>query len=151
MATSNIRPGAEIEWVAMRELLASAGLPIDDLDTSAIEWLVADREGQLAGVIGLERYGQAGLLRSLVVNDRIRGGGLGRRLVERMELHARSQGIVQLVLLTQTADDFFSRLGYELADRQMIPASVRNSAQFSSICPASAACMCKYLSKVEAN
>lgn len=151
MAAANIRPAAATESVAIRELLASAGLPVDDLDTSTIEWWVADREGELAGVVGLERHGQAGLLRSLAVNDRIRGGGLGRRLVERIELHARSQGLSQLVLLTQTASNFFSRLGYERVERQTIPAAVRDSAQFRSICPASAACMRKYLSGFEGN
>jgi amino-acid N-acetyltransferase len=147
----SIRRATQADRLVIPELLASAGLPIDDLHASTIDWLVAAHDGQLGGVVGLERYGQAALLRSLAVNDQIRGSGLGKRLVERMELHAHACGISQLVLLTQTAANFFSRLGYELVTREMVAEAIGNSAQFRSICPSSATCMCKYLSKVERN
>lgn len=144
-ASHDIRPAAATDRPAIRELLASAGLPTDDLDRSIIEWRVAEREGRLDGVVGLERHGQTGLLRSLAVDSRSRGNGLGKRLVESMELHAVAHEISQLVLLTQTATAFFGRLGYEAIARDAAPQAVRDSLQFQRICPATAACMSKPL------
>jgi amino-acid N-acetyltransferase len=53
--------------------------------------------------------------------------------------------VMQLVLLTQTAQSFFERLGYGVIDRALSPEAVRTSAEFRSLCPASAVCMTKTL------
>jgi amino-acid N-acetyltransferase len=74
-----------------------------------------------------------------------RNRGLGLRLVRRLELEAEASGLKCLVLLTQTAESFFARLGYSLIDRAAAPDSVKASAEFRSLCPASAVCMTKPL------
>jgi amino-acid N-acetyltransferase len=50
-----------------------------------------------------------------------------------------------LVLLTQTAEPFFARLGYSVVDRVYVPDEVKASAEFRSLCPAAATCMTKSL------
>lgn len=47
-------------------LLSDAGLPVDDLTADRLA-LVAEEDGELHGLIGLEHFGDVGLLRSLVV------------------------------------------------------------------------------------
>jgi amino-acid N-acetyltransferase len=49
------------------------------------------------------------------------------------------------VLLTQTAEAFFERHGYQVADRDHVPDEIKQSAEFQSLCPSSAICMTKSL------
>jgi amino-acid N-acetyltransferase len=94
-------------------------------------------------VAGLERFGPVGLLRSLAVSTGARGRGLGRALVSAIEDEARSSGIADLYLLTTTADEFFSRLGYVRIARDETPVAIASTAQFSALCPSSAVVMRK--------
>ncbi len=129
---------------AVRALLGSAGLPVEDLDAPAdLGFWVVREGGQVQGAIGLERYGDVGLLRSLVVAQDRRRGGVGTALVRALERDARSAGVRVLVLLTQTAEAFFRRHGYDVIDRAYAPDEVKASAEFRSLCPASAVCMVK--------
>lgn len=140
-----IRPARAQDHVAIRTLLAAHDLPVQDLANPAIEFLVAADDTRLLGVIGLEHCADAGLLRSLCVQGDLRGTGLGVALVDALEARARQAGLPQLVLLTQTAAPFFSRRGYSRIERAAAPAGVQASAEFASICPASATCMAKSL------
>lgn len=135
------------DLAAIRALLEGEGLPHADLaiEPRARFWVARD-SGRLTGVVGLETYGTFGLLRSLVVATEARGGGLGGRLVEAVEDAARRKGLERLLLLTQTAEKFFSGRGYAVIERTQVPAEVRRSAEFSFLCPASATCMSKTLS-----
>jgi amino-acid N-acetyltransferase len=131
---------------AVRALLSSAGLPVVDLDEPAdLRFWVVRRDKQVVGAVGLERCDAAGLLRSLVVAPERRNRGLGLALVAALERDARAAGVELLVLLTQTAELFFARLGYSVVDRTNVPEEVKASAEFRSLCPASAICMTKSL------
>jgi amino-acid N-acetyltransferase len=44
-------------------------------------------------------------------------------------------------LLTTTAAPFFTRFGFTSAARDAAPAALRATAEFASLCPASAVCM----------
>jgi amino-acid N-acetyltransferase len=60
-------------------------------------------------------------------------------------MDARADGARQLVLLTETAQPFFVQLGYQVIERDDAPGEVKRSAEFASLCPASAVCMTKSL------
>jgi amino-acid N-acetyltransferase len=141
-----IAPAHPRNAVAIRALLAAAGLPVDDLEASPVDFLVALDGGRVVGAAGLEVHGDAGLLRSLVVASSHRGTGLGRALARAIEGDARQRGLRQLVLLTQTAAPFFASDGYLQIPRDAAPAAIRATAEFASLCPASATCMAKALS-----
>ena len=141
MTQPAIRPALAADRAAIVALLDAARLPTADLEQSPIEFLVADDADALVGVVGIERHGDSGLLRSLVVQPAMKGSGLGTQLVRALEARARAAGVARLVLLTQTAAPFFARLGYATIDRNDAPSAVRDSAEFRSICPASATCM----------
>lgn len=119
--------------------LREAGLPCGDLD-EAIFYQLEDGQGPIAWA-GLELYGREALLRSVVVPARQRGAGVGSDLVVRVMQAAAAQGVERLWLLTETAAPFFNRLGFRAAPRDEAPAAVRESPEFASVCPASAACM----------
>jgi amino-acid N-acetyltransferase len=61
-----------------------------------------------------------------------------------------SKGVEQLVLLTEAAEQFFHAIGYEAIDRSSVPEAIKQSAEFRSLCPASAVCMTKYLASSRA-
>jgi amino-acid N-acetyltransferase len=134
------------DMAAVRDLLGGAGLPTDDLTCApGLQIYVLEAEGLLAGVIGLERFGAGALLRSLVVARDYRRHGLGHELVVQLERYAQAGGVERLVLLTETAEAFFRRRGYVPIDRRKVPEAIKQSAEFRSLCPASAMCMTKPL------
>ena len=141
-----IRRGQGVDLAAVLALLKSSGLPTADL-TSASDlhlWVVEENE-TIFGVIGMERFGDCALLRSLAVGTSFQRRGIGSQLVARLEREAQNEGIEQLVLLTETAEPFFRAIGYEAIDRRLVPEKIKESAEFRSLCPASAVCMRKLL------
>jgi len=141
----SIRAPNAHELASIRDLLARSGLPTADLDTAQIDWLVSATGAQLDGVAGIEAFGDVGLLRSLAVAPAKRNAGVASALVRDVESHARARGITQLVLLTQTAEKFFAARGYRPVARDAVPPALQASAEFRSLCPASATCMSKPL------
>lgn len=141
----NLRPMLDSEQQHVRAMLASAALPVEDLDEADVRFIVAGDGIEAVGAVGVEIFGNFGLLRSLVVRPDARGSGVGGRLVDALEAHARASGLSQLVLLTLTAAPFFAKRGYAVIARETAPAAVQHSAEFRSICPASAICMTKHL------
>lgn len=131
---------------AVASLLEKSGLPTADLAAGApVKLFGIANEVACVGVVGLELYGQDGLLRSLAVEPARQGTGLGRALVDAAEQEARKAGVRKLYLLTTTADRYFEKLGYRRLPREEAPATITATAQFSSLCPASSAFMCKTL------
>ena len=127
-------------------LLAAAGLPTEDLSLRDFEDFFGCGNGDRPkGVIGLEVRHPYGLLRSLVVSEEVRGCGCGKALVRRIEAHAKSRNLQGIYLLTETAAEFFQSLGYEPVVRDDVPEAIRETTEFSSLCPDSAIVMRKYI------
>lgn len=132
----------------MLPLLAQCGLPVADIAPGAGQEFFGIRGADgLDGAVGIERYGTVGLLRSLAVRSDQRRRGLGRALVAFVEQYAASRGISSLFLLTTSAADFFTRLGYGIAVRDEAPPGIRETAQYSGLCPASSVFMSKTISR----
>lgn len=142
-----IRAAHQNDWQAVAALLAEASLPADDLTSSSFPmFAVYERTGGVLGAVALEvRDPENGMVRSLVVAEELRGTGIGRALVADVEARARSLGLRTLHLLTDSAESFFTKLGYQRVERALAPASIRAHAQFQALCPASAAFMQKVL------
>ena len=123
-------------------LLKAAGLPLDGADQAFETGVVAREGGAIVGAAGIERYGSAGLLRSVVVVPARRGTGLGTALVEAAESLARERGVRELYLLTETAIDWFPRLGYAAIPRAEAAATpVGASVEFTTACAVTAVAM----------
>jgi amino-acid N-acetyltransferase len=129
----------------VRELLRAAGLPLDGVDADRVAMVVAKSGGEVVGSAAVELYTDGALLRSVVVDPRAQGHGLGHRLTEAALEIAGSRGVRTAFLLTTTAEGFFPKLGFEPISRAEVPASVQASVEFQSACPASATVMRKQL------
>ena len=130
---------------AIEGLLVANGLPLDGLDIALPNAVVARVDGGVVGCAAVEAYGSVGLLRSVCVAPELRGSGLGRGLVAAAEELATSRGIVELYLLTETAEAWFPRLGYVATSRAEVPAALTASPEFTTACPDSAAVLLKRL------
>lgn len=124
-------------------LLSRAHLPTAGVAASLPHFIVAEREGELIGVAGLEVYGASALLRSVAVEDSWRGTGVGRTLIDRALGQARQAGIHDIFLLTTTAAHYFPRFGFSCVSRDEVTAEVRASVEFQGACPDSAVVMRK--------
>jgi amino-acid N-acetyltransferase len=130
---------------AIRALLERSGLPTSDLESAQPEFAVIRQDGQVVAAGALQRFGTAALLRSVVVAADRQGSGLGRSVVSELERLAQAAGIRRLVLLTQTAKDFFARQGFRTIERSSAPLDIQASEEFRSLCPSSAICTAKDL------
>ncbi len=132
----------------VKQLLAESSLPTSDLSPEHLEdFFGCGSVEALEGVVGLEIHGSVALLRSLAVSVNRRGGGYGKALLYHAERHAQSRGVTEIYLLTTTAADFFEKLGYRRIDRQRAPDAIRQTEEFSALCPSSSAFMVKLLSE----
>ncbi len=136
---ADAEPGALPGVVA---LLQESRLPVAGVAQHFDSFLVARAgDGRLVGCVGLEIYGDVGLLRSLAVAKAARGSGLGARLVERLFELARSRGVESLYLLTTTAEDYFPRFGFERLPREAADPKLAASEELRGACPESAVLM----------
>jgi amino-acid N-acetyltransferase len=131
---------------AVKKLLSESDLPVADIAGQSLQHFFGCGSGlRLEGVIGLELYGDAALLRSLAVAPGRRRAGWGSKLVAHAERHAQDQGVKSLYLLTTTAEGFFLRRGYTRIPREDAPPAIKRTREFSGICPVSSAFMVKML------
>ncbi len=126
-------------------LLEQASLVTADLSEKVQLYGLFNKDGKLLALGGLEVFDRVGLLRSVCVAEQKRHAGLGKEVVQRLEHISRDSEIEELFLLTTTAKDFFSKLHYELYDRENVPSSIKSTPEFSSLCPSSASLMHKKL------
>lgn len=128
---------------AIIELLKAENLPVKDLPAELDHFFVAIQNGQIIGAIGLEVYSPYGLLRSMVVHRDYRNNRIATTLVEALESYATSLHINQLYLLTETAVDYFSKKNYLQVNRAEVPDAIKQTTEFTSVCPVSAVVMLK--------
>jgi amino-acid N-acetyltransferase len=153
-AVAPIRPAAAADLASIEHLLVTSGLPTDGVrdiiaarpgDFFVAESRDANGGSELVGVAGLEVCCDNALLRSVAVNPEWRARGVGHELVRRVVCEAEGRGIRALYLLTQTAEHFFPKFGFEHVDRDAVPAEIAQTLEFKSACPSSAVAMVKSL------
>lgn len=145
-ARYTIRPAGPENRKAVAALLQAVHLPVEDLPHSFDTFLVAEKEGHVAGSAGLVIFGDYALLRSLAVHPRQQGTGLGKALCLAAINLALQKGIKEIYLITTTAAHFFGKQGFERVDRINVPAVIQGTSQFSGICPSSATVMRRSIS-----
>lgn len=126
-------------------LLEAEKLPVEDLPGSLDNFFVVVNGGDIIGAIGMEQYGMYALLRSMVVSREHRNKSIASGLVQHLEQYCRSLGISVMYLLTETAPAYFEKKGYQRISRDDVPAALKQSSEFSHVCPVSAVVMKKAL------
>jgi amino-acid N-acetyltransferase len=139
---TTLRPAtaADLGWA--RGFALALGLCDDGMEEQfGASYVVAETDGEAVGLGGVEVYGRDGLLRSVGVRESLRRSAVGRAIVADRLAWARNRGLRAVYLLTDTAPGFFERLGFERVARDSCPSEVRESKEFSEVCPESAVVM----------
>jgi len=146
MTTTFNEPGIRVatnrDLDAIEQLLTASDLPTAGVRDAACGFLVAESDGKIVGVVGMERRGRYGLLRSTAVAAEWRSHGVAKRLVERIIAEAEKQGVNALYLLTTTAERYFPNFGFATTERDTVPDDIRQTGEFREACPESATVMC---------
>ena len=141
-AAPELRPATPVDLAPITRLLESSDLPTVGIEGALSSFIVAEFDGDIVGVVGLEtccdRYA---LLRSTAVASPWRGRRLGKKLVERAIGEAEARGFKALYLLTTTAEHYFPTFGFSKVERSVVPDAVKATEEFRSACPASATVM----------
>ena len=124
------------------ELLQKHKLPVIDINEDKLLYLLLDGE-RIIGTVGLEIFEDCALLRSVSIIKEEQGKGYGKFMNEEIEKYAKESGINCMYLLTTSAKNFFDKQGYCVINREDSPASVKQTAEFTSLCPSSAVVMKK--------
>ncbi len=140
-----ISPADTADLPAILDLLRANKLPLEGLAEHVGATVTAKANGQLVGCAAVELYGESALLRSVAVDETLRGQGLGRALTVAALDVARARGARIAYLLTTTAGGYFPRLGFREIARDAVDPAVQRSAEFTTACPASALVMRAYL------
>lgn len=122
-------------------MLKKSKLPYVDCKYHLKNFVVLEDDGKTVGVGGSELYGDTALLRSLTVLEQYRGRGIGNSIFFNIKEDIVEHGVKTIYLLTETAEEYFKRLGFEEVSREIVPQEIRKTEQFSSLCPSSAAVM----------
>ncbi|MFT2008109.1 arsenic resistance N-acetyltransferase ArsN2 [Pontibacter sp. 13R65] len=125
----------------IEKLLKTNNLPYEDIISSKVEFITFKSNEALVGCIGIEKYGEDGLLRSLAVGDEYKNTGIGKKLLNELISKCKNEGITKLHLLTTTADKYFAKKGFKYSERTNAPKAILNSKEFLEICPSSSVYM----------
>jgi len=138
------------DWPEIDTLLRGARLPVEDAADHLEHFTVGMAQAGLVAVGGFESHGADALLRSFVVAEAVRGRAHGSDLLRHVLRDARAAGVRTVYLLTQTAERFFTRHGFRPVERSDAPQAIRQTREFTGLCPASARLMTRSLSNLDA-
>jgi amino-acid N-acetyltransferase len=144
-----IREAIKDDLKAIKSMLDSASLPSVDIDKHLLNFLVLEKSGTLTGTIGMELYGNTALLRSLAIQKDYRNKGHGKELYSALISKAKKKNVNNIYLLTETAEEFFSKRGFQKIARESVPLAIKQTHEYSALCPEGAVCMIKKLNEDE--
>ena len=125
----------------IQALLKQASLPYQDIKQDHIHFVTKIEENTLIGCAAIEIQEEYGLLRSVVVHPDYRTKGVAQELITKLLNYARNQKLHSLYLLTETASDYFKKVGFQQIDRSKAPKPMQKTSEFAELCPTSATCM----------
>ncbi len=128
----DVRRARPEERSRVEGLLAESGLTRAGLGDPHCELWVAVAGAELVGVTGLERFGPVGLVRSVATRGDWRGRGVAGALCREVFAAAAAAGVSRLYLLTETAEEYFRRLGFVAVPRAGADPLLAGSAEFQS-------------------
>jgi len=110
---------AIIQHYATKGVLLPRTIP--ELSENVRNFIVAEEKGRIVGCGALHLYGMhLAEIRSIAVPNESHGRGVGRSLVRALMEEARRHAVTCVCLFTRTPQ-FFARVGFEVARRDMLP------------------------------
>lgn len=138
MKEITISKASKSDYQQIIELLENSNLPVKGVKEILNNTFVAKNKDKIIGCAALELYNSTALLRSVAVNKLYQGKGIGLQLTMKSIDLAKSKSIKEIYLLTETAENYFTKLGFNKITRSEASKEIQNSEEFSAICPKSA-------------
>ena len=145
MSSFFIRRATAADLPEVQHILRETQLGEEGLSEHFPNFFVAEVDGAIVGVIGIEVYGEQGLVRSAAVLQPFQRRGIGDALVDAVERFGLDCGVKEFALLTTSAAEYFERRGFVRVARDTIRGTILSSEQFRGTCPSTAAVMRKTL------
>lgn len=123
------QPASPTDWNEIRNLLTANRLQVQGALNHLSNFVVATENGRVVGAIGMEVYGDSGLIRSLVVASNMRGRKIARRLIKQLIARAHTRQVGALYLLSGPVDDLFQSFGFEKMARADMPTKLYVSSE----------------------
>lgn len=105
-----VEQSRDIERV--RAMLAAAGMTAEGVEWAAGCYLIAWREDEPVGVVGVETRLDAALIRSLMVIEAMRRRGIGARLLTAARKAAHTRGARTMWAFSTEAGGYLRRFGF---------------------------------------
>lgn len=103
--------------------------------------VVAEADRRIVGTAGWERAGEDAVVRSVAVAPDARRSGVGTAVAAAAVRGAREAGARACYLVTEKAEPFFARCGFQPVSRDDLPEPVAAHSQLVRDCPSSAPVM----------
>ena len=132
-AACSYRRGRLDDVPALAALIVHGELPPLFIDPFIEGFVVVEHQGVIVGCGGLEVYDDCGVIRSVVVDERGRGKGIGEKIARLLTEDALAAGVGDLYLFTMHARPFWERLGYTDAPIETWKQSPRVSWQYEFV------------------
>jgi len=129
------------EQEALQEMLKSEKLCYNDISDDGVKLYGISIKHVHVGYFGFEQFGENALFRSMLVQPDARKRGYGTLIWNEAKKTLKEQGVSNVYLLTNTAADFFEKLGFAIIERNSVPESIANTTEFREFCPDSSTCM----------
>lgn len=93
----------------------------DEIATNIRSYILAYLDEELVGYAALHIHSASlAEIRSLIVDEKARGLGVGKEIIQYCKAEAKSLGIKEILVLTYIAD-FFKKLDFVEIDKEKIP------------------------------
>lgn len=129
-----VRLAKKNDMINMLQLLEKANLNTEGLAENLDNFLVVEdvrqSEPYVVGMVGLEIYGDLGILRSLVLRSESWNSKVGVELLSLIIGYGWKKGLREIYLMTQISQDFFEYWGFVEVTWDDLPEHLRQSSQF---------------------
>ena len=136
----NIQLASQKDFDGIQDLLSRSGLPTAGVSPDTGNYYLA-AANSLLGVLGVEFYGAAALLRSLAVEPEFRKAGVAQTLMQHVLQEIKVAGCTEVYLLTNSAEHYLAKFGFSMVERTQVPEVILASSALAYACPASSTCM----------
>lgn len=135
------RPTRSEELSHLEALLKAHKLCFNDLESQGVELFSVTKEDALVGYFGYEVFGEDALFRSFIVVPEQRTKNYGKLMWEMAKKQLKESKVKHIYLLTNTATEFFLKVGYKLFERTKVPDVIAQTSEFTTFCATDSVCM----------